>query len=365
LEHAITYLTAETEAGRRALAEVMGHSYVANLEGIPPGWARVRLAGGVPVAYIVVDPNRQMGFPGGQLGFAFICDVATREDRRGEGHFRGLLEDTFQRLRTAGHCLVLTHGRYSLYRRFGFDVFTHHSGVFVTPEQVERKLGTAHAPADQDLLVVEEHRGLQEGLLLVSDIKAGSADGYPAALRAAAALARERGRTLILFEHPAAPSYGSRYPIYPSPDTPFTALARACGGKLVLQGADPEAGTIPDADWIKVLDAAVLLHGVLSCRQSIFKPLPAAAFSLDTDAGLVGFYNTAGGVTISGQLQVGMERIPWASAALAQLVTGYQPVDAICAVHEAPLPADVRELLAALFPPCWRFSRNESWVYRS
>jgi len=361
----IEYLTAETEPGRAALAEVMEHSYTASWEGIPPEWARVRLADGVPVAFILVDPDRQMEFPQGDLRYAFICDVATREDRRHEGHFRGLMEDTFERLYTAGHCLVITHGRYPLYRRFGFDVFTHHSGIFVTPEQVERALGAGPSPADKDLLVVEERGRFQEGLLLVSDIKAKSPEQYPEVLRAAAALARERARTRILFEHPAAPSYGSRYPMYHSPDTPFAALARACGAQFVLQGADPEGGTIPDADWIKVLDATTLIREVLLCRQPVLRPLPAAAVSLDTDAGLVAFYSTAGGVSVSAQLQLGMQRVPWPSAALAQLVTGYQPIDAICATHDAPLPANARELLGTLLPPCWRFSRNESWVYSS
>ena len=60
----------------------------------------------------------------------------------------------------------------------------------------------------------------------------------------------------ILIEHPSAPSYGSTYPFYASPETPLTELARACGGRVIVQGANPEEGSVPDADWIKILDAA-------------------------------------------------------------------------------------------------------------
>lgn len=360
----VEYLTAESESGRQALAEVFSFSYAGEMERTPPGWARVRVVDGVPVAYILVDPDRQMDQPRGTLPFAFINDVATREDRRGEGHFRALMEDTLVRLREAGHFLVITHGRYPLYRRFGFDVFTHHCGIFITPEQIERRLGRADADAGQELLRVEEHHSLLEGLLLIRDIEARFAEEYAAALRAAAALARERGRARILFEHPAAPSYGSRYPLYASPETPFTALARACGAQVVLQGADPEAGAIPDADWIKVLDASALLTAALPCSQPLSQPLPTTAISLDTEAGVVTFYSAVGGVTVSGLDQAGVERVRWPAAAVAQLVAGYSPVEVLCAVHNAPLPADGRALLGALFPPCWRFSRNESWVYR-
>ena len=360
----VEYLTAETEPGRRALDEVMHHSYAGDLQDVPPEWARVRLVDGVPVAYILVDPNRQMAFPRGSVRFAFICDVATREDRRGEGHFRALMEETFLSLRAAGLALVVTHGRYPLYRRFGFEVFTYHSGIFVTPEQIERRLGVDDSPAGRDLLTVENHRALHEGLLLVSDIRVQARGEYEATLRAAASLARELGRTRILFEHPAAPSYGSPYPLYASPETPFTALACACGAQFTLQGADPEAGTIPDADWIKVLDAAALLGEALPCGQPLVRPVPPVAVSLETDAGAVALFSTAGGVTVAGQPQVGMERVHWPSAALAQLVTGYQPIDVLCAIHRAPLANDVRTVLGTLFPPGWRFSRNESWVYK-
>jgi len=346
----IKVLAAETEAGRRALAEVMQRSYSGRLEGIPPPWARVRLADGVPVAFILVDPDRRMEFPTGDLRYAFITDVATREDRRGEGHFRGIMEDTFAALRAAGIALVITHGCYPLYRRSGFTVFTHHCGIFIAPTQIERHLGAvAAAPEGEGRLVVEEQQGFQEDLLLVADVRASSLSECRAALQAAAAAARKRGKSRILFEHPAAPSYGSRYPIYPSPETPFTALARACGAQVCLQGADPESGTIPDADWIKVLDAAALVQEALACS-----PLPERPLTLES---------TGERVTALAGVRPAVERARWPAAALAQLVTGYRSAERLAVLHGISLSPEALALLGALFPPGWRFSRNESWTY--
>jgi len=364
LEQDITYLTAETPAGRQALDEVMAHSYAGDVDSVPPAWARVRLAGGVPVAYVLVDPDRRMDALHHEVPFAFICDVATRTDRRGEGHFRGLLEDTFVRLREAGCFLAVTHGRYQLYRRFGFDVFTYHSGIFVTPEQIERQMGPGGALEDRDLLVTMEHRGLLPDLLVVTDVKSASLAGHQAALRAAAALARELGRPRILFEHPAAPSYGSRYPVYSMPETAFAALARTCGAQVIVQGADPEAGAIPDADWIKVLDAAPLLRAALPGFLPA-RPLPSTLLTLETDAGTATLICAAGGVILVPGAKPLAERIRWPSAALAQLVTGYRPAEVLAMVHGTPLSPEAREALGMLFPPRWRFSRNESWVFRS
>lgn len=363
MDHEITYLTAETPAGRQALDEVMAHSYAGDVDGVPPAWARVRLADGLPVAYILVDPNRGMDALSKELGFAFICDVATREDRRGEGHFRGLMEDTFARLREAGHYLVVTHGRYELYRRFGFEVFTYHSGILVTPEQLERKLGNGRVPQDRDLLVTMDHQGLQPDLLLVSDVKSTSLAGHYAALRAAAALARENGRSRILFEHPAAPSYGSRYPVYSTPETAFTALARTCGAQVIVQGADPETGAIPDADWIKVLDTPALLQAALPAFLPT-RPLPSTMLTIETDAGTATLICAAGGVVLTAGQKPLAERIRWPAAALAQLVTGYRPADVLALMHGTSLSPEAREVLGLLFPPRWRFSRNESWVFK-
>jgi predicted N-acetyltransferase YhbS len=361
----IAYLTAETAAGRAALEEVMAHSYRGEVEDVPAEWSLVRLAGGVPVAYILVDPERQLDMPRGSLGYAFINDVATREDRRGEGHFRAIMEEAFDRLREAGVALAVTHGRYPLYRRLGFEVFTHHAGIFVTPEQVERRLGLTSGGGAEEMLVVNDHRALQEDLLLVVEVRAGTLPECRSALQAAAALARQRGKARLLFEHPPCPSYGSRYPIYPSPETPFTALARACGAEVCLQGADPEGGSIPDADWIKVLDAAAFLGQVLPCLGGPAQALPEAVVALETGAGAVTLVSSCAGVSVETGMRAGAEVVPWPAGALAQLATGYQSAGVLSTVHSTPLSSSALALLQALFPPCWRFSRNESWTFRS
>jgi GNAT superfamily N-acetyltransferase len=355
--------TAKTERGRLAITEVMQRSYVADIQSVLALWARALVVEDVPVSFILVDPNRWMEYPGGDLRYGFICDVATREDRRGEGHFRRIMEHTFSSLRTVGMPLVVTHGRYQLYRRFGFDVFTHHCGIFVTPEQIERKLGTLGEAGHP--LVVEERQAIQDDLLLVTDVKATTLLESRAALQTAAALARSRGKARILFEHPPAPSYGSRYPIYLSLETPFTALARTCGAQVCVQGADPESGSIPDADWIKVLDAATLLREALQGLRDLPQALHVEAICFDTDAGAATIETVGGDVTVSDGVKADAVRVEWPSSALAQLVTGYQPAEVLSVIHNTPLPADTTAFLRTLFPRRWRLSRNESWTFKS
>lgn len=357
-------VTAETSQGRQAIAEVMSRSYAADIGRVPAPWARALLVDDVPVSFVLVDPDRRMEFPGGDVRYAYVEDVATRQDRRGEGHFRAIMEDTLASLRSSGASLVLTHGRYQLYRRFGFDVFTHHCGIFTSPEQIERTLGIRGSEVVGPVLPVEESRHLQEDLLLIADVRAGSLSEAKAAMQMAAALARSQGKARILFEHPAAPSYGSRYPVYPSLETPLTALARACGARICVQGAAPEDGCVPDADWIKVLDASSFLGEVVRCLGRA-GPAPKGAVCVETEAGVVAVESSGGEVTVSGQDRPGMERVRWPSAALAQLATGYRSASVLGTIHDTPLSARASALLDALFPPRWRLSRNESWTFRA
>lgn len=361
----VEVFTAETAQGRLAITEVMRRSYAAEMDSVPPPWARVLVVDGVPISFILVDPDRQMEHPGGDLRYAFICDVATREDRRGEGHFRQIMEHTFSSLHAAGIPLVITHGRYQLYRRFGFDVFTHHCGIFATPGQIEGKLGAQALGKEGHPLVVEERQAVQDDLLLVTVVKATSLSECKAALQAAAALARNRGKARILFEHPPALSYGSRYPIYPSLETPFTALARACGAQVCVQGADPENGPIPDADWIKVLDTATFLREALRGLGESRQSLPVGTICFDTDTGAATIESTSEGVMVSGEIKLDATRTKWPSSAIAQLVTGYQPVEVLSVIHNTPLPAETMALLGILFPRRWRLSRNEGWTFKS
>jgi predicted N-acetyltransferase YhbS len=225
----VTYPTAATQPGQQAIAEVMAHAYQAKVG--KSDWSMARVVDGVPVSFIIVDPVRQMIFPQGKVRYAFICDVATREDRRREGHFRGIMTHTFARLKAAGIPIVVTHGRYPLYRRFGFEVFTHHSGIFITPAAIERALGNPQRQAAAETakyLMVEQSPHIQEDLLLISEVKANTYTEAKTTLLTAAALAHEQHKARILFEHPSAPSYGSHYPIHKTRETAFTTVARAC-----------------------------------------------------------------------------------------------------------------------------------------
>jgi GNAT superfamily N-acetyltransferase len=355
-------LNAGTERGRVALAEVMARSYVAEIESVPADWARAMLVDGEPVSFIVVDPDRAMDQPGGDIPYAFIRDVATRKDRRREGHFRVLLEHTFSSLRVDGIPIVITHGRHQLYRPFGFDVFTYHSGIFITPEQVERAIGPADRGLNEQLLEVADLAYVREDLLLVTDVKATTLWESKAALQTAASLARERGKKRILFEHPSAPSYGSRYPIHAALETPFTTLARTCGAQVCVQGADPESGSIPDADWVKVLDPAVLLREALRGSDG---PFPEMTACFNTNAGAVTIESRSEGLTVHRGLKADGIHIVWPSSALAQLVTGYRSAEVLDLIHGTSLPGEARAFLNGLFPTRWRFSRSESWTFTS
>ena len=357
-------LTAATSEGRQAIETVMAASYRADIDEAPPEWALARVVDDTPVAFILVDPYRQMAFPGGGLRYAFICDVATREDRRREGHFRALMEETFARLREAGIPLVLTHGRYPLYRRFGFDVFTHHSAIVITPEQIARTLGVEALQEDEERLTIQGGGGILEDRLLVTKVRAETLSECRGALLAAAAIARGRGKDLILFEHPAAPSYGSAYPLYPNLETPLNVLARACGAQVIVQGADPESGTIPDADWIKVLDAAGFMRAAVDCLD-LAPPLPATTVGFETGAGNLTLESTGTTVHVADTLASDVPVIHWPSAALAQLVTGYRSAEMLAVIHDTSIPEQALALLQTLFPPGWRLSRNESWTYKA
>ena len=157
----IQTLTAETPAGREAIQTVMAYAYSADIDNVPPRWAWARVAAGVPVAFILVDPRRGLAFPDGDLPYAYISDVAVRSDRRGEGHFRALMDEAFKVLKQAGLTAVITHGRHQLYRRFGFEVFTHHRGIFITPDQIAHYLGDGAVEDGLAYLTVDVHPGFK------------------------------------------------------------------------------------------------------------------------------------------------------------------------------------------------------------
>ena len=212
------------------------------------------------------------------------------------------------------------------------------------------------------MIEVERGRHVRPGLLLVTEIRAETTRESLVALETAAAVAREEGQGEILFEHPAAPSYGSRYPVHPTLDTPLARVARACGARDVLVGSEPEGRPIPDADWIKVLDATRFVRQALAhC------PTPEAtagpAISLCTDAGDLTIDCRAGEVRVMDGAHAEAVKVEWPSSALAQWVTGFRSAEVLDALLGSKLPDEAIRLLDALLPTTWRLSRNESWTY--
>lgn len=359
----VEYLTAETEEGRRAIAAVADRAIPATLEIVPPDWAIVRRVHGDPVAFVLIDPQRVMRFGRSAIRYAYINQIATHADRRSRGHFRATLEEAFRRLKAAGIPWVVLHGSYSLYRRFGFEVFTYHSGIFLTPELIERSLGKP-SPGDSPNGLIEpcESALFNKDLLYITHAGSGSLEEARAALLAAASLARETHKARILIEHPDAPSYGSTYPVYATLETPLTALARSCGARVVIQGANPEENNLPNADWIKVLDPARLAQAALISHQGEDLSVGPARLWIDTDAGSFGLVSGGNSIRLIDHPTAKMETVQWSSSALAQLVTGYRSAEMTCTIQGTPLAPVNLALLNVLFPPGWRLSRNVSWV---
>jgi len=361
----IRFITAETEQGRIAIEEVMRHSYTSDIDIVPPQWAFVRIVDDIPVSFILVDPDRRMEFPGGDIRYAFVEDVATREDRRMEGHFKGIMEYTFSKLRDAGIPIVILHGDYRLYRRFGFDIFTHHCAIFTTTELIERKLGTQVSDEARQLVVIDDREYIQDDLLLVTEVKAKNLTECKIALQASAVIASEHGKTRIVFEHPSAPSHGSRYPIYPSFEDSFIKLAKAYGCEIHIQGDDPESCSTSHADWIKVLDSAGFVKKAISLLENTKIIFPEGVVCFDTDAGCVTIESINGKLKVSDGIKANSEVLNIPSSALAQLVTGYLSAEILCSIHDVHISPKILALLNSLFPPQRRFTRNEGWVFRT
>ena len=142
MEHEINYLTAETETGRKAIAEVIDYSFKEKLNHQLKQWSIARVVDGTPVSIVIIDPYRQMDFYSGKLEYAFIHDAATRIDRRNEGHFRGIMEYSFKKIEEENITLAIIHGHSNLYRnRFGFNTFTYNQALFATPKEIEVTFG--------------------------------------------------------------------------------------------------------------------------------------------------------------------------------------------------------------------------------
>jgi hypothetical protein len=362
----IDYLTAETDEGYQAIAEVANSAIPAAVEIVPREWAIVRRVNGEPVSFALVDPGRKMRFSKGAIEYGYIHTIATRADRRSRGHFTAMLAEVFSRLKTAGRSFVILHGAFSLYRRFGFERFTYHSGIFITPAAIENSLGEAPlSPGLADLIEVCDSQLFMKDLLYITHASAGSLEEARGALLAAARLARAANKPRILIEHPDAPSYGSTYPVYKSIETPLTAIARACGGKVVVQGAG--MGHSVEDDWMRLLDPLQFVREILECRQGEVPATPPAGIWIETELGGLGLESDGRDVFVRPEPRTGMAQVSWSAADLAQLATGYHTPAVISAVKRTPLPHQELSLLEAVFPPGWRLSRNASWMtqYRS
>jgi hypothetical protein len=193
----------------------------------------------------------------------------------------------------------------------------------------------------------------------VTAVRAWTAADAAPALRAVAALARERGKTRIVFEHPRAD-----HSLHHSLETPFTEFARLCGAEQVILPADPEGRDVDHADWFRVLDTYQLLRDAVPLRPVQEDALPAAAVTFETDAGTATLRGSRQGVVVTEGAAPDAYRVAWPANAVGQLALGYLSAAALAAVHGTAIPLEPLALLDTVFPRWWRLSRNEEWVYR-
>jgi len=365
-------LTAQTEQGWAAVEQVMAHSYEADLSAIPPEWIRVLVDEDVPISFVAIDPNRQIEYPKGSVRYAFLSAGSTREDLRGQGYFRQLLEDTFDELRAAGIPWIIARLPYAVGLRFGFQVFTHNSAFVLRPEEIEQTFGGGRPEDTEGMLTIDESPGIQENLLVVTRERSLSEAESVAALREAAWIARSRGKSRILFEHPPAPGPGSHYPIYPARHTPLMVTAMAGGARVRIAGSEPEedeedasegATTVFKADMVKLLDLRAVFEQVLAALGTAGSSCPGGSVSFDTEAGQATITVGADGWHVAEGIGPHALRVPFPADAVAQMITGHRSASTLAYMYQKEIPREAAGILDTLFPRFWRFSRNESWIY--
>lgn len=318
-------LTRKTSEGRDALKEVMDNSYVGDIEYITPFCARTLIVDDVPVAFILVDPDRTLDFgsePSG-LRYAWVADTAVHKDHRGKGYFRILLEETFASIKKEGISIVILHGEFELYNRFDFDVFTHQRGIFIDPKTITDRFGNEFSGGLSDYIVVDEQKAIKKDLLVIPKLVCDKDDPemFEKVMLSAALEAKKRNKSRILFEHPFVKHYGTRYEIIPyAVSDNFSKLAESIGAEIIMMEADPMAGTVKHGDFIKILDVNRLLF--------------EAVYGLGLES------------TVYDEIK------PWVNenmtpVEVGQMVTGFR----------------VPENLSHVFSKQYRFSRNESWIY--
>jgi len=365
-------LTAQTDQGWAAVEQVMAHSCEADLSAVPPEWIRVLVEEDLPISFVAIDPNRQIEYPKGSVRYAFLSAGATREDLRGQGYFRQLLDDTYDELRAAGLPWIIGRLPYAAGLRFGFQVFTHNSAFVLRPEEIEQTFGGGRPENTDGMLTIDESPGVQEDLLVVTRERALSEAESVAALREAAWIARSRGKSRILFEHPPTPGPGSHYPIYPTRHTPLMVTAMAGGARVRIAGSEPDEdddetverqATVFRADMVRLLDLKTVLEQVLAVVGPAAGSCPSGSVAFDTEAGQATITVGADGPRVADGIAPGALLVPLPADAVAQMITGHRSASTLAYVHQKEIPREATALLDALFPRFWRFSRNESWVY--
>jgi GNAT superfamily N-acetyltransferase len=361
-------LTAESDGGRAAVAEIMAlGGGEADLGGAPPEWVRVLAVDGTPVSFLAVDPNCRMEYPRGDVPYALLRAGATREDRRGQGHFRTLLEDTLAALRQAGIPWIVGRLPYGLGQLLGFAAFTNYSSFLLRPEEIEQTLAGGRPDGMEGRLTYAEFPDIQEDLLLVTDVDAQTEFECVQALREAAWIARSRGKARIVFEHPPAALPGSRYPIHDCRQTTLTMAAMTCFARVRITGADAdeekeEVDHAVAADMIRIVDLAEAVRLVTAASGVPSGHCPRGVVALDDAAGQATITVGPGSVEATPGLQAGAPVVPFSAAIMAQILTGYRSAKTLAYQAPSPIAGPAIEMLDCLFPRFWRFSRNEKWL---
>jgi hypothetical protein len=153
--------------------------------------------------------------------------------------------------------------------------------------------------------------------------------------------------------------------MHPQIETPLICLARSLGGRIVVQGSNPEEGSIPDADWIKILDLGKLFQQILNCRVRNLPTIPEGAIWFDTDGEGLGIVSNGQEIQICSEFMERAEIVHWPLNAISQLVSGYRSGEVLATIYGTRLSNSSLQLLKEIFPPTWRFSRNESWTYKT
>ena len=184
-------------------------------------------------------------------------------------------------------------------------------------------------------------------------------------LRQSAALAQQQAKERILIEYPFNSSRERSYPFCMSAGSVFTDLAETIGANVVRTAAYPEEGPVYHGDWISVLDPSTLLSQATALADTA-KGLPEAQVNIVAQEVCMAIQSDGRALKVSNLRLPNTETIELKSTELARLVTGFHTIDDYIATNaRREISGSVLELLRALYPKTWRYSRNENWTYKS